>query len=686
MKRLISCFLAVFLLQSLWLPAYAAESATATTLRLERTEGTVALKNQNGKAVTAKDEMKLYSGYQISTRAASYAYVSLDENKVLKLDAASSATIKKKGKKLEILLESGKIFFNVKVPLAADETLEVRTSTMVTGIRGTSAVIGSDGTVYLLDGHIVLSSMDPSTGQIREITLQPGQLARTTPVTSPDGTPGTQVDIQPFGAQDVAPFAALAVGEDPALQDKIAQQSGLDIKDMLEKAPAALEKEQQEQKQAEKDAVSAKEQQGTPKVDHVTPPTPTPGPGAGDDFTPTPPPVDPPPPELPAPSTTLVAPFTLANIKTALTEYKTVNLSSNGASTVIALGAGETLTIPQDNALALLDGVKMELDAQANLQVDGTVSLDASAALHVKNSSTNLLEIDEADTGLTIGTTGQLVLLPSSTLTLDPQSQLRNTGTLQISGTVINQGTLYNQNILKLTPSSRLENLGVVELSRPVAMDAGSKILFKSGYFLGEGARDLQYIYQSDGTTPIIPCSGTLTPLHSANSQLVRYLSSSWLDVIALTEYGATFAPGQDLTLKNLSTAEADAAATVQEILLGDSILEMGGFSLSIIDCNVAWQNGTITGTGTTIKLVGNSTLQISGGLIETRSQTGAALDFSQATNPTPLTIDMGAPSDLYPSGIVKAPAESALAISLPQGFDRVQSELGHWYLRPNTN
>lgn len=46
--------------------------------------------------------------------------------------------MRKSGKKLEMLLQSGDIFFNISQPLDDDETLNIRTSTMAVGLRGTS--------------------------------------------------------------------------------------------------------------------------------------------------------------------------------------------------------------------------------------------------------------------------------------------------------------------------------------------------------------------------------------------------------------------------------------------------------------------------------------------------------------------------------------------------------------------
>ena len=66
-------------------------------MRLESVEGIATLTNANGKTLSVRAGMKLYSGYTIATDAQSYAYVSLDSSKVVKLDANSQVEIRKQG-------------------------------------------------------------------------------------------------------------------------------------------------------------------------------------------------------------------------------------------------------------------------------------------------------------------------------------------------------------------------------------------------------------------------------------------------------------------------------------------------------------------------------------------------------------------------------------------------------------
>lgn len=86
----VSLVLAMILALGLRTTALAADTASGTDLRLTATEGTVTLKNLSGKALSVGEGMKLYSGYTLTIAAKSYAYVTLDSTKVVKLDASTT--------------------------------------------------------------------------------------------------------------------------------------------------------------------------------------------------------------------------------------------------------------------------------------------------------------------------------------------------------------------------------------------------------------------------------------------------------------------------------------------------------------------------------------------------------------------------------------------------------------------
>ena len=147
-----------------------AGGASATTMHLRKTEGSVGVSDGEGKDVTPKNNLGLYSGYQVGTQAESYAWIDLDKVKLTKLDQDSEVEINKEGKKLEIDVKSGSLFFNVTEPLTDDETMNIATATMMVGIRGTCGWV-TDNTAALLEGTVSVTA----GGQ--EATINAGEMA-----------------------------------------------------------------------------------------------------------------------------------------------------------------------------------------------------------------------------------------------------------------------------------------------------------------------------------------------------------------------------------------------------------------------------------------------------------------------------------------------------------------------------
>ena len=112
-RRLLSLLLAFVLCLS-YVPTAKAESAAAAVMRLMKTEGTVSISNSSGRSVKQTERMSLRSGYSLKTEESSYAWINLDDEKLVKMDAVSEITVRKSGKKLDILLDAGNLFFNVK--------------------------------------------------------------------------------------------------------------------------------------------------------------------------------------------------------------------------------------------------------------------------------------------------------------------------------------------------------------------------------------------------------------------------------------------------------------------------------------------------------------------------------------------------------------------------------------------
>lgn len=135
-------FLMFVNLISMPLTVYGAKNTQAVTIRMEKIVGKgTTVTNIAGKKVSARSNMKLYSGYKVATGRKNYVYISLDSKKAIKQDQNSKVQIKKQGSKNEIFVLKGKLFFNVKTKLKSNESMNVQTSSMSMGIRGTSGVV-----------------------------------------------------------------------------------------------------------------------------------------------------------------------------------------------------------------------------------------------------------------------------------------------------------------------------------------------------------------------------------------------------------------------------------------------------------------------------------------------------------------------------------------------------------------
>ena len=145
-------------------------SASAATMFLRKTEGAVTVSDAEGQSIEPAENLGLYSGYGMGTEAESFAWIDLDKVKLAKLDEYSEAAISKDGKNLSIEIQSGSLFFNVTEPLADDETMEIRTSSMMVGIRGTCGWV-TENTAALLEGTVTVTAEGQST------TVSAGEMA-----------------------------------------------------------------------------------------------------------------------------------------------------------------------------------------------------------------------------------------------------------------------------------------------------------------------------------------------------------------------------------------------------------------------------------------------------------------------------------------------------------------------------
>ncbi len=247
MKRFFAFLVCALLLCNL-LPttALAAEEVTASTMRLVKCDGEVTVKKASGKKVSFKENMRLYNNYQVITERKSYAYISLDKDKAIKLDASTKITISRHGRKLEIMVEKGKLLFDVSKPLENDESLNIRTSTMITGVRGTIGWVATSGTdqsqLCLLEGSTLVTTWDNNYGNIQTTLVESGQALSA--FTADDGQ-STETELTDLTEKDTPGFVRDAIADDPELKQRVEDNTDLDTDELANSAQETLQQEEQ---------------------------------------------------------------------------------------------------------------------------------------------------------------------------------------------------------------------------------------------------------------------------------------------------------------------------------------------------------------------------------------------------------------------------------------------------------
>ncbi|MDD5832789.1 MAG: FecR family protein [Clostridiales bacterium] len=401
-KRLVSLLTVICLISAGTFTARADITADAS-MRLSRTEGTVSVTNKTGKNASIINNMKLFDGYGVSTDASSYAWITLDDSKAVKLDAVSAVSVAQEGKKLELKLNSGNLFFNVDKPLQEDETLNIRSSTMVTGIRGTSGVVriidSTHSQIQLFDGAVEISAADPVSGEMRTTRLTAGNKAdiHITPTGAANNR--CSIIIDRIKEEEVPGFAAMEIKNNSSLANRIAG-SGMNVGAIINDADNRLRNEKNRTQQKMNEIKSQASQQGLttagaapPVVNSVFGGTPSAdsdsgsgsgsgssggsGSGSSDSGgasdTPT---------EDPT-SVTLAMPVTAAELQTALNTYSQVNVTGSGELVV----DNGVLNIGSTDTLILESGVSLTVAAGNTVNNDG--HLEAAGEITNNGTMTN---------------------------------------------------------------------------------------------------------------------------------------------------------------------------------------------------------------------------------------------------------------------------------------------------------
>lgn len=496
-RRILSILLMAALCFSLLTPAMAADKAK--TIRLIRTEGTVTVTNSSGENLDIWEDMRLYSGDHIITAAESYAYLMLDEAKAAKMDASTDVEVRSRGRKLELLLNSGNIYFGVSVPLEEDENLNIRTSSIAMGIRGTAgwveAIEEGHSKVYILEGTVTGTVTDPVSGQSKSTTLHGGECADF--YTYDASVPGDKVAIVrgQFTRGDIGGYVLKEVAGKDELIQKIYDDSGIDLRDLTaEEASAALAADEaaaaQEGEEPEEDEEEEEEEA------EKTPVWKTGGSGGGDGSG-----------GASAPAVIVVrepaeasesytlsgsgSDFTLAastdshvkangdgtySVESDPTSGTNVNLTLTPADGYMVAEKDDVTVYSGTTALpdfTVTEGEPGRITGTANIAKDTAITVDglyykvtdASGIASALASNDRVAVADDLalDSDLTIPSGKTLLVFTGKTVRVDAGTALTIQGTLVNKGTIENYGTIANKSNHTLLNEGTIKNFGDIE-------------------------------------------------------------------------------------------------------------------------------------------------------------------------------------------------------------------------------
>lgn len=253
MKRLLSSGLvSALIISMLSFSACGKDEMTAIAMRLFYAEGTVGLTDEAGSDKSLVENMNFYTGYHLKTGNDGQAKVSLDETRLITLASDSLLGFEKKGEAMKLSLEEGELFFNVEEKLPESASLEIETSTMVVGIRGTSGFVrdlsaaeaaGQGVVLIVTDGEVEVSIKDAKDGKKATINVGGGESLAMIKTTDSTGIESVDYEVGQVRPEDLPPIAMGEFKESPNLADRVADTYNMESVELLKVADEVLEKE-----------------------------------------------------------------------------------------------------------------------------------------------------------------------------------------------------------------------------------------------------------------------------------------------------------------------------------------------------------------------------------------------------------------------------------------------------------
>ena len=235
-----------------------AETYSSYTMRLLRYEGNVEIQNEAGESRFVMENVRFESGEAMSTGEESLASVGLDEGRIVTVDEESKVKFDQNGDEMQLSLSEGQMLLDVENHLDENERLDIQTSTMMVGIRGTIVFVAdyetghpnlpdilsesgenmaSSGTagrvslVSLLEGQAECTYTD-GTGNPRSFMLSAGQKAVILDADM-NGLADSEPMISAVTAEDLRGFVSEQATENTPLAERISAGTGIPSSDFL---------------------------------------------------------------------------------------------------------------------------------------------------------------------------------------------------------------------------------------------------------------------------------------------------------------------------------------------------------------------------------------------------------------------------------------------------------------------
>lgn len=200
-----------------------AESYTGDVLRLLRFDGDVAISDAQGNDRFVMENVRFSSGETLKTGTSSAASVSLDTDRIVSLDEETTVAFQQQGSHMEMHLEQGELFLDVSSKLDENESLDIHTTTLTVGIRGTIVAVSAhpDESGKQVSCLMVLEGTAQASFGDQAIPVQAGEILY---------VPGLEKDAaythRVIEAQDISEFVKTQ-SADPSVSDRIPQLPGL---------------------------------------------------------------------------------------------------------------------------------------------------------------------------------------------------------------------------------------------------------------------------------------------------------------------------------------------------------------------------------------------------------------------------------------------------------------------------